>query len=113
MQSILPVDSEQKEDLGYVEGSNPGDRGYLAQSQPQLPQDPILFILMMPLIHLNQMMIQINRMIATAPMALTAPMQSTAPMPFTTPMQSISSGLKITELKRDSSGNIVSIVEKW
>lgn len=109
MQSITPVGPEQ-DNLGNEGGSNSGNPEYFAQTQLQL-QDPILTILMMPLIHFNQMMMQINKMIATGPMSFT-PMQSAAPMPFA-PMQSVNGGLKITELKRDSSGNIVSIVEKW
>lgn len=109
MESITPIGSEQ-DNLGNGGSTNPGNPEYLASTQLQL-QDPVLTILMMPLIHFNQIMMQINRMIATGPMSFT-PMQSTAPMPFG-PMQSAQGGLKITELKRDSSGNIVSIVEKW
>lgn len=109
MQSTTPIGLEQ-ENLGGGEGSNLGNPENIASAQLQL-QDPVLTILMMPLIHFNQIMTQIGKMIAAGPMSLT-PMQSTAPMPFA-PMQSGQGGLKITELRRDSSGNIVSIVEKW
>ena len=110
MQSIIPVGPEQEDNLGDGAGLNQGSSLVSAQTQLQL-QDPILTILMMPLIHFNQIMMQINQMIATGPMSF-KPMQSTASMPFA-PMQSAQGGLKVTELRRDSSGNIVSIVEKW
>ena len=109
MQSITPIGSEQ-DNLGNGEDLNLENPEHLAQTQLQL-QDPILTILMMPLIHLNQVMMQINRMIAAGPMQGMG-MQSAAPMPFA-PLQSAQGGFKITELKRDSSGNIVSILEKW
>ena len=110
MQSISPIGSDQEDNLGNEEDSNLENPEYQAPTQLQL-QDPILTILMMPLIHFNQIITQINKMITTGPMSF-APMQSTAPIPFA-PMQSDQGGLKITELRRDSSGNIVSIVEKW
>ena len=100
----------QEDNLRNEEDLNLENPEYQAPTQLQL-QDPILTILMMPLIHFNQIMMQINKMIATGPMSF-APMQSAAPMPFA-PLQSDQGGLKITELRRDSSGNIVSIVEKW
>ena len=110
MQSITPIGPEQEDNLGNGGSSNPGNPGYFAQSQLQL-QDPVLTILMMPLIHFNQIMMHINKMIVAGPMSF-APMQSNGSIPFA-PMQSAQGGLKITELRRDSSGNIVSIVEKW
>lgn len=86
-------------------------QGSMMMTQSQLQfQDPVLTILMMPLMHLNQIMMQINKMIIAGPMPGMG-MQSTGSMPFT-PLQP-QNGLKITELRRDSSGNIVSIIEKW